>query len=260
MRKGKRRRARVIALANQKGGVGKTTTAINLAEALCELGARVLFVDIDPQANGTMGLGLDPYAQEYTIYEVLLNPERGGGFAVQNVRERLDCIPSTLDLSAAELELAGKIGREMLLREALAPLLDGYDYILIDPPPSLGLFTLNALVAAEEVLIPLQVHIYALKGLAQLQRTVELVRKLNPGLRIGGVVCTWTDSRNNLSRTVERQARERLGELVYRTTIPVNVRLAEAPASGTPIQVYDPNSSGARAYRALAQEVHHGAA
>lgn len=249
-------RARVIALANQKGGVGKTTTGINLAEALRQLGARVLFIDIDPQANGTMGLGLDPYAQEYTIYEVLLNPERGAGFAVQTVGEGLDIIPSTLDLSAAELELAGKIGRETLLREAVEPLLDQYDYILIDPPPSLGLFTLNALVAAQEVLIPLQVHIYALKGLAQLQRTIGLVQKLNPTLHIGGVVCTWTDNRNNLSRSVERQVREKLGALVYRTTIPVNVRLAEAPASGTPIQAYDATSSGARAYRALAEEVH----
>lgn len=252
-----KQQARVIALANQKGGVAKTTTTINLGAGLVALGQRVLIVDIDPQANTTMGLGFDPYSQQYTIYDVLLNPERGAGFAVQPAPGGLAAIPATLDLAAAELELAGKIGRETLLREALLPLLGDYDYILIDPPPSLGLFTLNALAAAQEVVIPLQVHIYALKGMAQLQKTVGLVQKINPGLRITGVVCTMVDKRNTLARQVEETIRAKLGDLVFTTTIPLNTRLAEAPASGTPIQIYDANSSGARAYTALAKEVHH---
>lgn len=250
--------ARVLALANQKGGVAKTTTCLNLGAALSKRGRRVLLVDLDPQANLTLGLGLDPYQQQNTSYEVLLNPERGGGFAVQTLSEGLDLIPATLDMAAAELELAGKIGRETLMREALGPLRDEYDYIMIDPPPSLGLFTLNALVAADEVLIPLQVHIYALRGLAQLQKTVKLVQKLNPSLRIGGIVCTMVDRRNNLSVAVEGEIREKFGELVYETVIPNNIRLAEAPASGTPISTYDPASAGAKAYAALAEEVDRG--
>jgi chromosome partitioning protein len=249
--------ARVLALANQKGGVAKTTTCLSLGAALAKRGRRVLLVDLDPQANLTLGLGLDPYQQERTTYEVLLNPERGAGFAVQTGGEGFDLIPATLDMAAAELELAGKIGRETLMREALAPLRDAYDYIMIDPPPSLGLFTLNALVAADEVLIPLQVHIYALRGLAQLQKTVRLVQKLNPTLRIGGIVCTMVDRRNNLSVAVEHEIREKFGELVYETVIPNNIRLAEAPASGTPISTYDPASAGAKAYAALAEEVDH---
>lgn len=250
--------ARVLALANQKGGVAKTTTCLNLGAALAAQGRRVLLVDLDPQANLTLGLGLDPYGQRHTSYEVLLNPERGAGFAIQPVSAGLDLIPATLDMAAAELELAGKIGRETLMREALVPLRDQYDYILLDPPPSLGLFTLNALVAADEVLIPLQVHIYALRGLAQLQKTVRLVQKLNPALRIGGIVCTMVDRRNNLSVAVEREIREKFGALVHETVIPHNIRLAEAPASGTPIATYDPASAGAKAYAALAEEVDRG--
>jgi chromosome partitioning protein len=249
---------RVLALANQKGGVAKTTTCLNLGAALAQRRRRVLLVDLDPQANLTLGLGFDPYQQPHTSYEVLLNPERGAGFAVQSVGECLDIIPATLDMAAAELELAGKIGRELLMREALTPLRGGYDYILIDPPPSLGLFTLNALVAADEVLIPLQIHIYALRGLAQLQKTVRLVQKLNPQLRITGIVCTMVDRRNNLSVAVESEIREKFSDLVYKTVIPNNIRLAEAPASGTPILTYDPTSAGAKAYAALAEEVDHG--
>jgi chromosome partitioning protein len=250
--------ARVLALANQKGGVAKTTTCLNLGAALAKRGRHVLLVDLDPQANLTLGLGLDPYKQESTSYEVLLNPERGAGFAITTVSENLDLIPATLDMAAAELELAGKIGRETLMREALAPLRNSYDYILLDPPPSLGLFTLNALVAADEVVIPLQVHIYALRGLAQLQKTVKLVQKLNPSLRIAGIVCTMVDRRNNLSVAVESEIREKFTALVYETVIPNNIRLAEAPASGTPISTYDPTSAGAKAYAALAEEVDRG--
>jgi chromosome partitioning protein len=248
---------RIIALANQKGGVAKTTTCLNLGAALAARGRRVLLVDLDPQANLTLGLGLDPYQQETTTYEVLLNPEKGAGFAVQQVSERLDLIPATIDMAAAELELAGRIGRETLLREALAPLRGSYDFILIDPPPSLGLFTLNALVAASEVVIPLQVHIYALRGMQQLQQTIHLVQKLNPQLQITGIVCTMVDRRNNLSVAVESEIREKFPELVYETVIPQNVRLAEAPASGTSILAYDPSSAGAKAYVALAEEVDH---
>lgn len=164
---------------------------------------------MDPQANLTLGLGCDSYRQEFTSYDVLLNPERGAGFAVQAHGDHLDLIAATIDMAAAELELAGKIGRELLLREALAPLRDSYDYILIDPPPSLGLFTLNALVAAHEVMIPLQVHIYALRGIAQLQQAIKLVQKLNPSLRISGIVCTMVDKRNNLSAAVEGEIREK---------------------------------------------------
>ncbi len=249
---------RIQTLANQKGGVAKTTTCLNLGAALAARGRRVLLVDLDPQANLTLGLGVNPYAEQATTYEVLLNPERGAGFAVQHIADMLDLIPATLDMAAAELELAGKIGRETLMREALVPLHDAYDYILIDPPPSLGLFTLNALVAAAEVIIPLQVHIYALRGLAQLQKTVKLVQKLNPRLRISGIVCTMVDRRNNLSVAVEGEIRATFGDLVYTTVIPHNIRLAEAPASGTPISTYDPTCAGAKAYAALAEEVDRG--
>lgn len=246
---------RIIALANQKGGVAKTTTCLNLGAALAARGRRVLLVDLDPQANLTLGLGFDPYQQQTTTYEVLLNPEKGAGFAIRQVSERLDLIPATIDMAAAELELAGKIGRETLLREALVPLRGAYDYILIDPPPSLGLFTLNALVAATEVVIPLQVHIYALRGMQQLQQTIHLVQKLNPQLQITGIVCTMVDRRNNLSVAVENEIRQKFPELVYETVIPQNVRLAEAPASGSSILDYDANSAGAKAYTALAEEV-----
>lgn len=248
---------RTIALANQKGGVAKTTTCLNLGAALVKRGRRVLLVDLDPQANLTLGLGLDPYQQQATTYEVLLNADKGAGFAVQSLSEGLDLIPATIDMAAAELELAGKIGRETLLREALAPLRNRYNYILIDPPPSLGLFTLNALVAASEVVIPLQVHVYALKGVAQLQQTIKLVQKLNPSLQISGVVCTMVDRRNNLSRVVEQQIRETFGQLVFETIIPTNITLAEAPASGQSIIDYAPTSAGALAYSALAEELDH---
>jgi chromosome partitioning protein len=249
---------RIITVANQKGGVGKTTTCLNLGAALTARGRRVLLVDVDPQSNLTIGLGLNPYDQKATTYEVLLNPERGATFAIQHLAQGIDLIPATIEMAAAELELAGRIGRELLLREALQPCLASYDYILLDPPPSLGLFTLNALVAAHEVLIPLQVQIYALRGLAQLQQTITLVQKLNPQLRVGGVVCTMVDRRNNLSTVVEQDIRTRFGEMVYQTVIPQNVRLAEAPASALPITQYDPTSAGAVAYVALAEEVDHG--
>ncbi|NJO07320.1 MAG: ParA family protein [Chloroflexaceae bacterium] len=252
---------RIIALANQKGGVGKTTTTLNLGAALAERGRRVLLIDLDPQSNLTMGLGLNPYEQDATAYQVLLNADRGAGFAVQPVREQLDLIPATLDMAAAEVELMMSLARESMLRKALHPLRNNYDYILIDPPPSLGLFTLNALVAATEVLIPLQPHPYALKGLTQLRQTITLIQKdVNPGLQIGGILFTQVQ-RNNLAVTLEERLRgSALGTLVYRTTIPQNVRITESSASGLPVIEYDRSCAGATAYLELAEEVDSGTA
>ncbi len=251
---------RVLAMAMQKGGVGKSTTSVSLAAGLAELGERVLLIDLDPQANATQGVGCDPDALDYSIYEVLLNPERGCDFAtVPHVVAvtglgSVDLIPSTLALAGAEVELASKIGREMLLRKALAGARQHYDYILIDPPPSLGLFTLNALATADSVVVPFQLHAYAFKALPQLEATVTLVRDLNPGLDIGGVVCTL-GTRTNLAAGVERRVRDRYGARVFDTVIPTNISLAEAPATGKPIMAYAPTSLGATAYRALAREV-----
>jgi chromosome partitioning protein len=246
---------KVIALAMQKGGVGKTTTTLSLGVALAERGRKVLLIDIDPQANLTQGLGIDPSELEYSVYEVLLNPEQGSAFATRTTGVGVDVIPSALELAGAELELAGKVGRELLLRKALRTSRAAYDYILIDPPPSLGIFSLNALAAAEFVLVPLQLHAYALKAMPQLEKTIELVREINSGLAIGGVVCTQADRRTNLSQVVEVEVRQHYGELVYTTVIPVNVKLAEAPTLGTPISRYAPSSAGAQAYAALAEEV-----
>jgi len=245
----------VLALAMQKGGVGKTTTALSLGVALAERRWRVLLIDIDPQANLTQGLGADPSQLEYSIYEVLLNPERGSAFATLSTDAGVDLIPSSLLLAGAELELAGRVGRELLLRKALRTAREFYDYILIDPPPSLGIFSLNALAAAHHVLVPLQLHAYALKAMPQLEQTIELVREINPGLAIGGVLCTLADRRTNLCHEIEQQVRERYGSLVFRTVIPMNVKLAEAPIAGMPINRYAPGSAGAQAYVALAEEI-----
>jgi chromosome partitioning protein len=245
----------IICFAMQKGGVGKTTTTLNVGVGLAVLGAKVLLVDIDPQANLTSGLGLDPAALKYSVYEVLLNSSKGVEFATIPTAAGVDLVPSTLALAGAELELSGKIGREFLLRDALVPVIPYYDYILIDPPPSLGLFTVNALVAASTVIVPLQAQSYALQAIPQLEATMGLVRKLNQSLAIGGLVITMHDKRTALSPAVERQARELYGELVFNTVIPLNTKLAEAPAAGEPISKYAPDSPGARAYEALAEEV-----
>lgn len=245
----------VIALAMQKGGVGKTTTALSLGVALAARGRRVLLIDIDPQANLTQGLGIDPSLLEFSVYEVLLNPERGTAFATLHTDDGVDLIPSSLLLAGAELELAGRVGRELLLRKALRAARETYDYILIDPPPSLGLFSLNALAAAQRVLVPLQLHAYALKAMPQLEQTIDLVREINPELAIGGVLCTLADRRTNLSHEIERQVRERYGSLVFQTVIPMNIKLAEAPTAGVPIHRYAPGSAGAQAYSTLAEEL-----
>lgn len=245
----------VFAMAMQKGGVGKTTTAVSVAVNLAASGARVLLIDIDPQANATQGLGIDLESIEYSIYEVLLNPGLGTAFATLETEAGVDLIPSTLALAGAELELAGKIGRESLLYEALDTSSVAYDYILIDPPPTLGIFTLNSLAAADKVIVPLQVHVYAYKAMPKLEETITLVRKLNRRLAIGGIVCTMFDRRTSLSQVIEGQIREHYGDLVFKTVIPLNIKLAEAPASGQPITIYDPTSSGAYAYKQLAQEI-----
>jgi chromosome partitioning protein len=245
----------VFALAMQKGGVGKTTTTLSLGTVLAERGRRVLLIDLDPQANLTQGLNVDPSQLEYSVYEVLLNPERGAAFAITSTEAGVDLIPSSLDLAGAELELAGKVGRELLLRKALREIRGQYDFILIDPPPSLGIFSLNALAACDHVLVPMQLHAYALKAMPQLEQTVELVREIHPALTIGGIVCTLADRRTNLSAQIEQQVRQRYGDLVFTTVIPMNVKLAEAPTAGIPINRYAPASAGALAYAALAAEL-----
>ena len=249
--------SRVIAIANQKGGVGKTTTAINLGASLAVAEKKTLVVDIDPQGNATSGLGLERRDALPTVYEVLIG-ERPAQDAVASAVHfpTLDLIPSTRDLVGAEIELVQAQNRETILRRALKGVRDQYDYVLVDCPPSLGLLTLNTLTAADSVLIPIQCEYYALEGLSQLLNTIRLVQKgLNPSLDIEGVLLTMYDRRLNLSRQVAAEAREYFGGKVYRTAIPRNVRLAEAPSFGKPIVLYDVLSQGAQAYLQLAKEV-----
>jgi chromosome partitioning protein len=253
--KQEKRAGKIFALAMQKGGVGKTTTTLSLGMNLAKRGARVLLVDLDPQANLTQGVGLVPDEIEYSVYEVLLNPEQETSFATVKTQSGVDLVPSALALAGAELELAGKVGRELLLRKALRNARETYDYVLIDPPPSLGVFTLNAMAAADTVIVPLQVHAYAFKAMPQLQATIDLVKDLNPGLAIGGIVCTMADRRTNLSQVVEQQIRTKYEKLVFETVIPMNTKLAEAPAAGEPITTYAPTSAGGEAYASLAKEV-----
>jgi len=248
--------SRVIAIVNQKGGVGKTTTAINLGAALAVAEKRILVVDIDPQGNATSGLGVDQTESQATVYDVLVGGRPAAEAVVRELHfPFLDLIPSTRDLVGAEIELVNMERRERVLRNAIEPLRGRYDYILVDCPPSLGLLTLNTLTAADSVLIPIQCEFYALEGLSQLLNTVRLVQKgLNASLDIEGVLLTMFDRRLTLSRQVASEAREYFGGKVYRTAIPRNVRLAEAPSFGQPIVVYDVLSQGAQAYLALAKE------
>jgi chromosome partitioning protein len=247
--------SRVIAIANQKGGVGKTTTAINLGASLAVAERRTLILDMDPQGNATSGLGARRSGT--TMYEVLTEPITLAGARVRGVHfPCLDIVPSSRDLVGAEVELVQRPERELVLRKALREVRDEYDFVLVDCPPSLGLLTLNTLAAADAVLIPIQCEFYALEGLSQLLNTVRLVqRNLNPRLQIEGVLLTMYDQRLNLSRQVAEEAKEYFGSRVYRTAIPRNVRLAEAPSFGKPIVLYDLLSSGAQSYLALAQEV-----
>ncbi len=246
---------RTIACANQKGGVGKTTTVVNLASLLAISGDRVLLIDLDPQGNATSGLGIDRAAVERSTYDGLLDGVELAELVVRGTSPGVDVIPSAIALAGAEVELAGSTGRERRLRDALAGFADRYDVIFIDCPPSLGLLTVNALTAADAVLIPLQSEYYALEGLTQLLATIDLVRDhLNPRLAIDGVILTMADKRTNLSSQVEAEARRHLGGAVYRTIIPRSVRLSEAPSHGLSIASYAPESKGGRAYAALAEE------
>lgn len=250
---------RIIAVANQKGGVGKTTTAINLSAALAEMGARVLLVDLDPQGNASTGLGIEPSDRRLTTYDLLLEEASLEAVIQQSAIANLFVCPANSDLSSADMELVANEKRSFLLHDALRqPAMDAFrlDFILIDCPPSLSLLTVNAMVACHSVLVPLQSEFFALEGLSQLMLTVREVRQTaNPSLRIEGVVLTMYDGRNRLSQQVETDARENLGDLVFRTIIPRNVRVSEAPSFALPVLSYDSASKGSEAYRSLAAEL-----
>ena len=249
---------KVIAIANQKGGVGKTTTAINLSASLAELNQKVLIVDMDPQGNTTSGVGVEKEEQENTVYELLLGECTIEECLIENVYENLNALPSNINLAAAEIELIGVENKEYLLKEALETVKKQYDFVLIDCPPSLNMLTINSMCAADTVLVPIQCEYYALEGLTQLIHTIDLVKdRLNPDLEIEGVVFTMYDARTNLSLQVVENVKGNLDQNIYKTIIPRNIRLAEAPSYGMPINAYDSRSTGAESYRLLAEEVIH---
>ena len=247
---------RIIAVANQKGGVGKTTTAINLSSCLAEKGEKVLAVDMDPQGNMTSGLGVDKNSVENTIYDLIIGESGIEEVLRKNIMKNLDIIPANIDLSAAEIELIDVEDKEYIVRNVIKDIKDNYDYIIIDCPPSLSMLTINAMTTATSVLVPIQCEYYALEGLSQLIHTVDLVRdRLNPELEIEGVVFTMYDARTNLSLQVVENVKDNLHQNIYKTIIPRNIRLAEAPSYGIPINEYDPKSAGSESYMRLAEEV-----
>ncbi|NLJ89711.1 MAG: ParA family protein [Clostridiales bacterium] len=247
---------RIIAVANQKGGVGKTTTSINLSACLAEKGKKVLLIDADPQGNTTSGLGLDKSELNSTIYQLIIGQKKLEEVIIPNVFENLSLIPANINLSGAEIELIGIDNKEYLLKTEIDKVRDDYDFIIIDCPPSLNVLTVNSMTTADTVLVPIQCEYYALEGLSQLIHTISLVQdRLNPSLQIEGVVFTMYDARTNLSLQVVENVKDYLNQNIYKTIIPRNVRLAESPSHGLPINIYDSKSAGAEAYRNLADEV-----
>jgi chromosome partitioning protein len=247
---------RIISIVNQKGGVGKTTTAVNLATALAAIDQRVLLFDLDPQGNASTGVGISPSSRKVTSYDILLGDKKVSDGVIHTEIPGLHVIPATIDLSAAEIELAGMEEREFQLKKAIEENVSSYDYVLIDCPPSLGLVTVNALVAAQSIFIPLQCEFYALEGLSHLLKTIKLVqRQLNTNLDILGVVLTMYDKRNKLTLHIEDDVRSFLGDAVFKTVIPRNVRMSEAPSHGQPALIYDMQCTGSKAYLNLAKEL-----
>lgn len=251
---------RIIAIANQKGGVGKTTTAINLSACIAEKGKKVLAVDMDPQGNMTSGLGLDKEQIEKTVYDLIIGEASIEEVIYKNVLENLDMLPTGIDLSAAEIELIGVENKEYIIRDEVHKVKDNYDFIIIDCPPSLNTLTINAMTTADSVIVPIQCEYYALEGLSQLIHTINLVKeRLNPDLDMEGAVFTMFDARTNLSMQVVENVKQHLSQRIYNTLIPRNIKLAEAPSHGMPINLYDAKSAGAEAYMQLAEEVIHNA-
>ena len=256
LQRGNLKMGRIIAVANQKGGVGKTTTSINLSACLAALGKKVLAIDMDPQGNMTSGLGIDKNEVEYSVYDLILGEAGIEQVVCKEAIENLDVLPSNINLSAAEIELIGVEDKEYIIHNEVEKVRNNYDFIIIDCPPSLNTLTINAMTTADSVLVPIQCEYYALEGLSQLIHTITLVKeRLNPNLDIEGVVFTMYDARTNLSLQVVENVKDNLNQTIYKTIIPRNIRLAEAPSHGLPINLYDPKSAGAESYMLLAEEV-----